>query len=81
MHTSEGNGPIQVFVLFRKSELYSMAWSGTVDLSNYIIAAAPFGGPIGEWCSHIIELPTLTPVGQKSQSHANSRLQSTFSCP
>ena len=24
-----------------------MAWSGTVDISKYIVAAAPFGGPIG----------------------------------
>ncbi|ELU17286.1 hypothetical protein CAPTEDRAFT_168734 [Capitella teleta] len=30
----------------RKHELYSMQWADKVDLSKFIIAAAPYGGPI-----------------------------------
>lgn len=33
-------------VYYRKIELYSMAWQETVDLSKFIVSAAPFGGPI-----------------------------------
>ncbi|KAM7431227.1 Vacuolar protein sorting-associated protein 16 [Porites harrisoni] len=35
-----------VFVLNRKVELYSMEWQDAVDLSQFIVSAAPFGGPI-----------------------------------
>ncbi|CAH3169769.1 unnamed protein product, partial [Porites evermanni] len=35
-----------VFVLNRKVELYSMEWQDAVDLSRFIVSAAPFGGPI-----------------------------------
>lgn len=33
-------------VFYRKIELYSMAWQDAVDLSKFIVSAAPFGGPI-----------------------------------
>ena len=33
-----------VFVLNRKVELYSMEWQDAVDLSRFIVSAAPFGG-------------------------------------
>ena len=35
-----------------------MAWQEAVDLSKFIVSAAPFGGPIGKWNnsnSHAIE--------------------------
>ena len=38
-----------MFVLNRKVELYSMEWQDAVDLSRFIVSAAPFGGPIGEF--------------------------------
>ena len=38
-----------VFVLNRKVELYSMEWQDAVDLSQFIVSAAPFGGPIGKY--------------------------------
>lgn len=41
----------------RKHEIYSMQWAEKVDLSKFIIAAAPFGGPIGmslDW-NHLID--------------------------
>ena len=38
-----------VFVLNRKVELYSMEWQDAVDLSRFIVTAAPFGGPIGKY--------------------------------
>ena len=38
-----------VFVLNRKVELYSMEWQDAVDLSRFIVSAAPFGGPIGKY--------------------------------
>lgn len=33
----------------RKFELYTMAWSSEVNLSDYKVAAAPFGGSIGNY--------------------------------
>ena len=36
-----------VFFFKRKVELYSMEWQDAVDLSRFIVSAAPFGGPIG----------------------------------
>ncbi|CAH3134311.1 unnamed protein product [Porites lobata] len=33
-------------VFYRKVELYSMEWQDAVDLSRFIVSAAPFGGPI-----------------------------------
>ena len=38
-----------VFVLNRKVELYGMEWQDAVDLSRFIVSAAPFGGPIGKY--------------------------------
>ena len=38
-----------VFVLNRKVELYSMGWQDAMDLSRFIVSAAPFGGPIGKY--------------------------------
>ncbi|KAM7431220.1 Vacuolar protein sorting-associated protein 16 [Porites harrisoni] len=35
-----------VFFFKRKVELYSMEWQDAVDLSRFIVSAAPFGGPI-----------------------------------
>ncbi|KAJ3335380.1 hypothetical protein HDU93_005657, partial [Gonapodya sp. JEL0774] len=32
---------------YRRTQLYSMGW-GPTDLSNYMIAVCPFGGPIGK---------------------------------
>ncbi|CAH3134259.1 unnamed protein product [Porites lobata] len=36
-------------VFYRKVELYSMEWQDAVDLSRFIVSAAPFGGPIGNY--------------------------------
>ena len=33
----------------RKQEIYSMLWK-QVDLSKFMVAAAPFGGPLGNAC-------------------------------
>ncbi|XP_071101576.1 vacuolar protein sorting-associated protein 16 homolog [Haliotis cracherodii] len=33
-------------IYYRKCELYTMEWSGLVDLSKCTVAAAPYGGPI-----------------------------------
>ncbi|XP_073236792.1 vacuolar protein sorting-associated protein 16 homolog isoform X2 [Porites lutea] len=33
-------------VFYRKVELYSMEWQDVVDLSRFIVSAAPFGGPM-----------------------------------
>ncbi|CAH3134282.1 unnamed protein product [Porites lobata] len=33
-------------VFYRKVELYSMEWQDAMDLSRFIVSAAPFGGPI-----------------------------------
>ena len=31
---------------FRKHELYSMEWGGGINLGDFMVAAAPYGGPI-----------------------------------
>ncbi|CAH3199159.1 unnamed protein product, partial [Porites evermanni] len=41
-----------------KVELYSMEWQDAVDLSLFIVSAAPFGGPIGDFASQSLELHT-----------------------
>jgi len=33
-------------VYYRKCELYTMEWSGLVDLAKHTVAASPYGGPI-----------------------------------
>ncbi|CAH1775290.1 unnamed protein product [Owenia fusiformis] len=33
-------------VFYRKHELYTMEWSDLVDLNKFVVAAAPYGGPI-----------------------------------
>ncbi|KFM68340.1 hypothetical protein X975_12661, partial [Stegodyphus mimosarum] len=38
--------PLGKNVYYRKTELYSMQWVDQVNLSEFIVAAAPFGGPI-----------------------------------
>ncbi|KAF8764583.1 Vacuolar protein sorting-associated protein like [Argiope bruennichi] len=38
--------PLGKNVYYRKIELYAMQWEDQVNLSDFIIAAAPFGGPI-----------------------------------
>ncbi|GIY07057.1 vacuolar protein sorting-associated protein 16 homolog [Caerostris extrusa] len=38
--------PLGKNIYYRKIELYSMQWEDQVNLSDFIIAAAPFGGPI-----------------------------------
>ena len=44
--------------VYRKIELYSMAWQQAVDLSKFIVSAASFGGPIGKWkCCDCYFLP------------------------
>ena len=37
----------------RKQELYSMEWSVDIDPEKFLIAVAPYGGPIGEYLAHI----------------------------
>jgi hypothetical protein len=32
---------------YRRQELYSMQWGGVDDLSDYVVAAARWGGPLG----------------------------------
>ena len=39
--------------IFRKIELYSMQWVDQVNLSDFVVAAAPFGGPIGMFCDTV----------------------------
>ena len=46
------NGLVLIFLCIsvtRKQELYQMGWADQVDLSKFMVAAAPYGGPIGEW--------------------------------
>ncbi|GFT27348.1 vacuolar protein sorting-associated protein 16 homolog [Nephila pilipes] len=38
--------PLGKNIYYRKIELYAMQWEDQVNLSDFIIAAAPFGGPI-----------------------------------
>nr|XP_015927027.1 vacuolar protein sorting-associated protein 16 homolog [Parasteatoda tepidariorum] len=38
--------PLGKNIYYRKVELYSMQWADQVNLSDFIVAAAPFGGPI-----------------------------------
>ena len=45
-----------VFVLNRKVELYSMEWQDAVDLSRFIVSAAPFGGPIGKFIRFLLSV-------------------------
>ena len=45
-----------VFVLNRKVELYSMEWQDAVDLSRFIVSAAPFGGPIGKYIRLLLSI-------------------------
>lgn len=46
LHTADWS-PLGKEVYYRKFELYSMDWqSQNVELSDFIVAAAPFGGPI-----------------------------------
>lgn len=33
-------------IYFRKFEIYNMSWSHDVNLENYIVVSAPYGGPI-----------------------------------
>jgi len=33
-------------VFYRKQELYSMGWADQIDLSKFMVATAPYGGPI-----------------------------------
>lgn len=45
-----GSGQDAAF--YRREEVYTMSWSN-VDLSDYIVASARYGGPIGELWSNI----------------------------
>ncbi|KAG8195406.1 hypothetical protein JTE90_001418 [Oedothorax gibbosus] len=38
--------PLGKNVYYRKIELYSMQWVDKVNISDFVVAAAPFGGPI-----------------------------------
>jgi hypothetical protein len=40
------NVRVNMMGLHRKQEVYSLLWKD-VDLSKYLVAAAPYGGPIG----------------------------------
>lgn len=33
---------------YRKFEVYQMSWGADMDVSKYILAGAPHGGPIGD---------------------------------
>lgn len=32
---------------YKKFEICQMLWNGIINLEDYVIAAAPYGGPIG----------------------------------
>ncbi len=34
---------------YRKIQLYTQIFDQDVDLDNYLVAGAPYGGAIGEW--------------------------------
>ena len=42
---------------YRKEEIYSMLWSN-IDLSDYVVAAARYGGPIGALVSLVLSSHT-----------------------
>lgn len=37
-----------VLFTFSKYDVYNMHWADQVDFSKVVVAAAPYGGPIGE---------------------------------
>ena len=36
---------------FRKTQLYTEVFDQAIDLDNYIVAGAPYGGAIGMWAT------------------------------
>lgn len=46
LYTSDWN-PLGKDVYYRKIELNIMSWANEINLNDFMIAAAPFGGPIG----------------------------------
>ena len=38
--------PLESVLSGRRRELYHMQW-GTMDLNTFVVAGAPFGGPVG----------------------------------
>lgn len=36
---------------YRKTQLYTAIFDQDLDLDNYIVAGAPYGGAIGRFCS------------------------------
>ena len=64
--------------LYRKQELYEMEWADQVDLSRFLVAAAPYGGPIGKIFTAIFNIlsrasevgsPTNPPWATGSTTH------------
>lgn len=40
---------------YRKTQLYTAVFDRDLDLDNYIVAGAPYGGAVGKVTSHYIE--------------------------
>ena len=47
LFTSDWN-PLGKDIYYRKFELNSMLWTEDINLNDFNVCAAPFGGPIGD---------------------------------
>ena len=47
---------------YRKQELYSLEWGDLIDLSKFVVVAAPYGGPVGKEISLTLNTPIATKV-------------------
>ena len=47
---------------YRKQELYSLEWGDLIDLSKFVVVAAPYGGPVGKEISLTLNAPIATKV-------------------
>lgn len=41
---------------YRKTQLYTAVFDQDLDLDNYIVAGAPYGGAVGETCLNLLML-------------------------
>lgn len=45
---------------YRKTKLYDAVFDEDLELENYVIAGAPYGGALGKWSPLVFVLPLLT---------------------
>lgn len=52
---------------YRKTQLYTAIFDQDLDLDNYIVAGAPYGGAIGEYFLSLLLLPLFYHIKDKQR--------------